>query len=291
MSIPQFVLLTINKWFKPPAHPFNTSNEGGLTYAEWQFEKGAQTIALYRPYALADEMFVGKTVLDVGCGAAGKSLYYAALGAKRVVGLDVLERYREEALALANAKGFQSVFSYVCADAADTGFESGSFDTVIMNDAVEHVADPGAVLRECLRLLAPGGRLYLNFPPYYHPYGAHLSDAIALPWAHAFFSEKTLIGAYKRLVRDLPDGAERISLRTGERADGGERRQDGGGDRLTYINHMTIKRFRALLGELPAECLYYSEEPLRGFLRPLSRLPVLREFFVKMVVAILSPRR
>jgi 2-polyprenyl-3-methyl-5-hydroxy-6-metoxy-1,4-benzoquinol methylase len=142
----QNILLFLNKFFKPPVHPFNLSNEGGSSYAEWQYEKGARTIELYMPNTSAEEMFSGKTVLDIGCGAAGKSLYYASLGARRVVGLDVLERYRGEALEHARRKGFEDRFEYVCADAAETGFADGEFDTVIMNDAVEHVARPEAVL-------------------------------------------------------------------------------------------------------------------------------------------------
>ena len=63
MSISQSALLTINKWFKPPVHPFNLSNAGGMSYAEWQYEKGAQTIAFYLSCATVDEMFVDKTVL------------------------------------------------------------------------------------------------------------------------------------------------------------------------------------------------------------------------------------
>jgi len=280
MSVPQSILLIINKWFKPPVHPFNIDGGGGAGYAEWQFRNGAKTVAFYMSHTTEAEMFSGKAVLDVGCGAAGKSLYYASLGARRVVGLDVLERYRGDALAMARQKGLDGAFEYVCADAAETGFADGSFDTVVMNDAVEHVARPETVLTECLRLLAPGGRLYLNFPPYGHPYGAHLSDAISVPWVHKFFSEKTLIAVYKRLVGGLPDGADRISLRISK---------DGNGvERLSYINRMTIKRFGAILAGLPAKRAYYSEEPLRGFFRPLSRLPVLRELFVKMVVAVLE---
>ena len=277
------LLLAINKRFKLPVHPFNLSNDGGMTYAEWQFEKGAQTIDFYLKNATAGEMFKGKTVLDIGCGAAGKSIYYASLGARRVVGMDVIERYREEATELARRKGYGDRFEFVCADAASTGFSDGEFDTVIMNDAVEHVARPEAVLRECLRLLAPGGRLYLNFPPYFHPYGAHLSDAVAIPWVHVFFPEKTLIEAYKRLVADLPDGTQRIDLRVSKKT-------AEGSEYLSFINRMTIRRFKKLLLDLPAECAYYGEEPLRGFLRPLARAPVLKEFFVKMVVAVLTPR-
>ncbi|MDR3121712.1 MAG: class I SAM-dependent methyltransferase [Clostridiales bacterium] len=281
MGFSENLLVALNRGFKLPVHPFNLQNDGAKTYAEWQFEKGAETLRFYLAFASADEMFRGKTVLDVGCGAAGKTVYYATLGARRVVGLEILEKYRAEADALAAQKGCADRFEFVCADAKDTGLPAASFDTVIMNDAVEHVGDPEAVLRECLRLTAPGGRLYLNFPPYYHPYGAHLSDAVAVPWVHAFFSERTLVPVYKRLVRGLPDEAERIDFRISTRPDGTEY--------FSYINHMTIRRFRRILSALPARCPYYFEAPLRGFLTGPARLPGLKEFFVKMVVAVLEP--
>jgi SAM-dependent methyltransferase len=281
MHAAQSLLILLNKCFKPPVHPFNLQSDGKMSYAEWQFEKGGQTIRFFLPHASASDIFGDKDVLDVGCGAAGKSVYYASLGARRVVGLDVLERYRAEALSLAARKGYAGKFEYVCADAAETGFVDKSFDTIIMNDAMEHVDNPGAVIGECMRLLRPGGRLYVNFPPYYHPYGAHLSDAIAVPWVHALFSEKTLIAVYKRLVRGKPDGAERISLRISQKPDGTEY--------FSYFNRMTIKRFKKLLADMPVKCLYYHEEPLRGILRPVARLPGFREFFAKMVVAVIAP--
>ena len=43
-------------------------------------------------------MFKDKTVADIGCGAAGKSLYYASLGAKKVLGVEILAKYEAECL-------------------------------------------------------------------------------------------------------------------------------------------------------------------------------------------------
>jgi SAM-dependent methyltransferase len=270
----------LNRLFPLPPHPFNLQLAGGKTYAEWQFEKGAETIRFYLRHTGADEMFRGKDVLDIGCGAAGKTVYYASLGARSIVGLEILERYRAEAEALAAAKGCAGRFRFVVADAAAMPFPDASFDTIVMNDAMEHVAEPLAVLRECARVLKPGGRLYLNFPPYDHPFGAHLSDRIGIPWAHRLFSERTLVQTYKELCAGLPDAEARISLRIGP---------DGrGGERFTYINRMTIRRFRKILADSGLGVVYDMEEPLRGFLAPLARLPGLREFFVKMVVCILD---
>ncbi len=275
----QKLCMTVNKMFKLPVHPFNLNNEGKKTYAQWQYEKGIDTIKFYLKYTNIDDMFKNKTVLDIGCGAGGKTVYYASKGVKKIIGVEILGKYREEAEELARKYGVEDKFEFVCADASETPFDEGTFDTIIMNDAMEHVGQPEKVLEECYRILKNNGRLYLNFPPYNHPYGAHLSDAMGMPWVHVFFSEKTLIATYKELVKDLPDGKDRIEFRISKRSDGTEY--------FSYINKMTIKRADKILNDSKFHIEYYSEEPLRNFLKYSARLPVLKEFLVKMVVCIL----
>lgn len=282
MMIRTKMLLFFNKMFKAPVHPFNLQNEGVMTYAEWQFEKGEDTIALYLKNYTTDEMFKDKVVVDIGCGAAGKSLYYASCGAKEVIGVDILEKYREEAEGLAKKLKLEDRFRFIAADATKLPFEEGSIDTIIMNDAMEHVDDPEAILTEALRVLKPGGRLYVNFPPYNHPFGAHLKDAIYIPWVHLFFSEKVQIEAYKHLVKDLPDGAERVEFRISAKEDGSEY--------FSYLNHISTKRFNKILKKLELHPAYYSHEPLRPCFKGVRNWPVCREMFLKMVVCVLEKR-
>ena len=276
MSISVSLLKAINKCCPLPVHPFNTQASGGMTYAMWQYEKGEQTIQHYLDYATPEEMFSGKTVLDVGCGAGGKSLYYASKGALKVIGIDVVARYKEESEKLARELGIDT-FKFQLQDAAKTDFTDNSFDTIIMNDAMEHVDKPAEVLAEMKRILKPGGKLYVNFPPYNHPYGAHLSDVIGIPWVQIPFSDKTMIEAYKDLVKDKPDGADRISFRIGKDADGKEY--------FSYINKMTIKRFKTLKKDAGMNIKFYNEVPLRSFFKPLCK-GFLKEYFVKMVVCV-----
>ena len=278
MSFGTAILKIINPLFPKRIHPFNLANEGVETYAEWQYEKGRKTIQFYLERYTPEEMFQNKRVLDLGCGAAGKSLYYASLGAKEVIGVDMVERYKAEAEALAAKLGFEERFRFLLADAARLPLENGTVDTVIMNDFMEHVADPPAVLAEAFRLLKPGGRIYINFPPYRHPFGAHLSDAINVPWVHLFFREKTMIAVYKELIADLPDARERINLRFSE--------NEKGEPTISYINKMSIKRFKAILKEANIKPIYWRETPLR----PALRIPakILPEFFVGMVTCILG---
>lgn len=278
MSFSVKLLKAANKLFPLPVHPFNTQASGGMSYGMWQYEKGEQTIKFYLEYIDTDEMFKDKDVLDVGCGAGGKSLYYLSKGANKVVGIDVVEHYKKESEDLALKLGLDG-FEFYVQDAACTDFQDSSFDTIIMNDAMEHVAKPMEVLNEMYRILKPGGRLYVNFPPYNHPYGAHLSDVIGIPWVQAFFSDKTLISAYKELVSDKPDGESRIKFRIGV--------NDEGEEYFSYLNKMSIKRFKKLAEKSDFKVKYYHEAPLRDFLKPLCR-GFLREYFVKMTVCVLE---
>ena len=275
----QKLCMTVNKMFKLPVHPFNLNNEGKKTYAEWQYEKGIDTIKFYLKYTNIDEMFKDKVVLDIGCGAGGKTIYYASKQVKNIVGVEILGKYKEEAENLARKYNLEDKFEFVCADASKTPFEDETFDTIIMNDAMEHVDEPEKVLDECYRILKKNGKLYLNFPPYNHPYGAHLSDAIGMPWVHVFFSEKTMIETYKELVKDLPDGKDRIEFRISKKADKTEY--------FSYINKMTIKRANKIIKNSKFNLEYYSEEPLRNIFKYPAKLPFLKEFLVKMVVCVL----
>ncbi len=277
MRIGTTILLKLNKLFKAPVHPLNLQNDGVMSYAMWQYTKGAETIKFYLDFCSEEEMFNGKTVLDIGCGAAGKSLYYASRGAN-VIGVEILEKYEAESKELAEELGLSDKFRFVCADAAALPFEDGSIDTIIMNDAMEHVANPEAVIDECLRVLSRGGRLFVNFPPINHPFGAHLSDLIYIPWVHLFFSEATLVESYKELAKTVPDGDDRIAFRISKRADGSEY--------FSYINHMSIKRFNRILKEKGITPAYLKHIPLRNIVKPLAALPLLKECFVKMVVCV-----
>ena len=274
------ILKSINPIFPKPVHPFNLQNNEEKTYAEWQYEKGINTIRFYLDKYTTDEMFKDKRVLDFGCGAGGKSIYYASLGATEVVGVDIVPSYEEESKKLAEKLGYGDKFTFILGDATNLPFEDASFDTIIMNDFMEHVSKPEAAICEALRILKPGGRIYTNFPPYNHPFGAHLSDAISMPWVHLFFSEETMINVYKELVLPLPDGKDRISFRFST--------DESGKEYISYINKMSIKRFNKILEKLNITPAYYNLTPLRSCFAPLAKIPCFKETLNKMVTCVIE---
>lgn len=60
-------------------------------------------------------------------------------------------------------------------DVASTGFSNDAFDLVLCTQVLEHVVNPGAVIKEISRVLRPGGFLIASVPHvwFYHP---HPSD-------------------------------------------------------------------------------------------------------------------
>ena len=87
-------------------------------------------------------------------------------------------------------------------DAADLKFDDESFDIVFSYDAFEHFAEPESVLREAIRVVKPGGYIYLFFGPLYmSPMGLHAYRSITVPYCQFLFPREILEDFVS--VRDL----------------------------------------------------------------------------------------
>ena len=93
-----------------------------------------------------------RRVLDVGCGEGQVARHLARAGAD-VVGLDPTDAQ------VARARERGGGPEYLRARAEALPCASGSFDTVVVCLAIEHVDDHEAAIQEVARVLEPGGRL------------------------------------------------------------------------------------------------------------------------------------
>jgi ubiquinone/menaquinone biosynthesis C-methylase UbiE len=85
--------------------------------------------------------------LDIGCGHNDVVKAYKASGRGDGTGVDV---YPWEGCDL------------VVEDTAKLPFQNGEFDTVAIIAALNHIPNRGDVLKECARVLKPGGRIILT---------------------------------------------------------------------------------------------------------------------------------
>jgi SAM-dependent methyltransferase len=98
-------------------------------------------------------------VLEVGSGSGGPATYLAVKRGCRVTGVDVNSHGVRNGVALAEALGVADRVAFHVVDAnTPLPFEPGSFDAVVSNDAICHIGQRLAALREWYRVLRRGGR-------------------------------------------------------------------------------------------------------------------------------------
>lgn len=116
-----------------------------MAYFDWHGEPG-----YYRDITRHFDRSV--KLLDLGCGTAWLGRHY-----DDYTGLDS----SDEAVAGAAERGITVLKGSVI---DRLPFDDGSFDGVVAKDLLEHVPDPGAVVREIARVLRPGGRVFASSP-------------------------------------------------------------------------------------------------------------------------------
>ena len=88
---------------------------------------------------------VGNSLLDIGCGVGEYTPLFLSRF-KRVVGLDPSKEYLKEAKQ--NTQGISYLLGY-----GETFTTNERFDTISMNNILEHVDDPIALLQNCKNTL------------------------------------------------------------------------------------------------------------------------------------------
>lgn len=182
---------------------------GGSPEAKLLYEYDAQDgfWHAFAPYFRFKDL-KGKAVLDIGCGWGGKTLRYAeSASVASITGFDLPSVYDPRVpRQVAAARGLlHCTFTEGSAEAMP--FEADAFDVAIMDDVMEHVADPERVLAECARVLGPRGVLLIRFPSIRMVRAHHLDRALAFPGLHWVLSLKTWAAGLNDYLARHPETA------------------------------------------------------------------------------------
>lgn len=153
--------------------------------------QGESRLVTFKQSLKMIEQYVPKKgkLLDVGC-AAGFFLKVAKDAGWQVSGIEP-----NRALAKWGAKKYGvSIFSK---DFLETKFKDKSFDVVTFWDVLEHVTDPRAYLKEAVRILKPGGFIFVNYPDM----GSVYSKIFKQKWwfispVHLYYFDKRTLGQF-----------------------------------------------------------------------------------------------
>ena len=106
----------------------------------------------------------GRRILDVGCGI-GTYVRKLSDFSHRVYGIDIEEGHLR--------RGAPSLPALALAASEHLPFPDGAFDVVLLNEAIEHVRDDAASLREACRVTKPGGHIVVYAPNRLYPFETH----------------------------------------------------------------------------------------------------------------------
>lgn len=90
-------------------------------------------------------------LLDVGCGTGLFLEFY-----KNGTGVDI----NSDCVAFCKQNGLNAIHM----DLDVLPFENGSFDTIVLDNVLEHIEDPEPILKECHRALSDEGRIIALTP-------------------------------------------------------------------------------------------------------------------------------
>ena len=138
-------------------------------------------------------------VLDAGCGGGGMPLSLAE-EADLVVGIDPAERFQEAGVRLGRERK-QKNLTFALADGMFLPFRDRTFDLVLSHAVIEHVSDAPLYLRECARVLAPDGHVFLSTAPYLSFAGAHLPRLKVQVPLHLIIGRRAAFGTFRFLAR------------------------------------------------------------------------------------------
>jgi SAM-dependent methyltransferase len=156
-------------------------------YWSYQFRLAAESLL---PYLQEKGMFhAGDAVAEIGCAEAGVLAAFMFAGSTVNVGTDIALHRLETGRKVNRILKLDAHLSEhdVIGDNPPSEWEQ-TFDLVFLRDVIEHLDDAAVALANIKKILKPGGRVFVTFPPYVSPFGGHQQVARnffgKLPYIH-----------------------------------------------------------------------------------------------------------
>lgn len=147
------------------ADPAELAKFSELAHRWWDPESEFRPLHQINPLRLdwidAQARLAGKRVLDVGCGGGILADSMARKGA-HVVGIDLASKALRVARLHALEASTPTIDYREISAEALAAEEPASFDVVTCMEMLEHVPDPGSVVRACATLVKPGGWVFFS---------------------------------------------------------------------------------------------------------------------------------
>lgn len=136
-------------------------------YESWAQSDGSVLDARYAGTLRLAGLAAGEVVVDIGCGRGELLAAAIQAGAQRAVGVEYAPAAIELARRTLATHGVEDRASVLQADARALPLPDAGADLVTMLDVVEHLtpAELDSALREALRVLRPGGRIFVHTLP------------------------------------------------------------------------------------------------------------------------------
>jgi ubiquinone/menaquinone biosynthesis C-methylase UbiE len=124
--------------------------------ANWYLESEWKCRELQRD-AVYNAAKGGRKILDIGSGM-GRTLRLLNKSDKLIIGVDVDKNLIKQSVEI------NKNINYVIADAAELPLKMSAFDTIILENVIEHIKDQKGLVNEMYRVLGDGGKAVISTP-------------------------------------------------------------------------------------------------------------------------------
>ena len=215
--------------------------------------------------------FKNKKVLDFGCGHGSLTLDIAALGAQKVIGIDLeinLINFAKKNLDQ-NFRALKDKVEFELIDLLTTD-KFKDIDYIVSKDTFEHSLHLDKILEKFHQILKKDGRIFVGFGPLYNFYnGDHWRAEAILPWFDIIIPEKILIN---RLNKKYKKNLKKI--------------EDLGLSKYSFKDY--IRLFRDSKFEITYFKTNFSDHPISVIFNLLSKIKILEEYFTYNIYSILK---